>query len=175
MPTSPEESFKNPAQLRPEDRQRLEEECKIFAASVRDNFKQYLTEGLTYLLPFAVMFGFKGEVPVMLAIPFLKQYQIPIIVSVLTKAARDSNASAFVIAYDAYTTHSKDTTLKNLDYSTRKESICTVWKTVWGTGVGEATRYLKTPKGVEFEPSLELTQIVSAFDAVFPVASNQIH
>lgn len=166
MPTSPEGFSKTQSQLRREDKTLLEQDCVKVAEGFRSQFKSYLREGHTYIVPVAIVYGLVEGAPSMAVIPFTQQATIPGMVSVLAAVSQHMKAEAFVVVYDGYTGGVSQT--EQAKYP-RKDSIISVWKTLWGSGEAVAIRYSKGTV-VEFEPPMELHQMMGSFDAVFPVS-----
>jgi hypothetical protein len=120
----------------------------------------------------------------LMAIPFTHQIPTYAIADSLADVAKKSGALCAIITYDAFTTYSKKGEIdlstidkSKLDMSTRKDSIVSVWTTIWGKGEITVVRYSRTSDGgAEFESPITITNRgVGVFESIFPATGKQVN
>jgi hypothetical protein len=183
MLTLPVGSSKNPDLLNREHKAYLETELATMGSRIRENFKDFVREAHPTILPFAMLIAEADRKVALMAIPFTGQLPTSVIADTLAEVAQKSGALCAIITYDAFTTFGKKgeidfttSDLSKLDISTRKDSIVTVWTTIWGKGSVTVVRYSRTSNGgAEFEPPITLTTSLGVFDSIFPAKGKQVN
>jgi hypothetical protein len=182
MPILPEGFSKNLDLLKPEHRAFIEQDVQETNKRLVESFKEAVREHHPLILPFGVLFGEHAGQAVLIAIPFPKQFQSWMIAQMLREMiAEKSGIVALSLSYDGYTTVIKkgdSTAREDLKQNpSRKDSIISVWKTVWGTGGISAVRYSLTDNGADFEEPQDFTGTpgFSIFDGIFPIPKSQVN
>lgn len=178
---SPEGSSKNldliTPETTPQSQSEVEGACERAVSNLLENFKGFIREGKSYIVPFSMVFG---DIPEkgrgLIVLPFVLQIPLSRVVEIVKTTVSKTNADAFVVVYDGYTSiFSPNEKIVKPTPQSRKDSLVGVWRTKWGSGKHIAIRYsyLKELKSASFDPPMEIDFGVgrapsySVFDGIF--------